>query len=84
MLGEIMDDDDIKYNRRGTDSIIISIQHDIKTLLSEQYGIKKQVERTNGRVATLEIWKSFMLGGLAVISLMVVPIIILWFRNHLT
>ena len=33
----------------------------------------KQVTATNGRVRSLEIWKSFIIGGLTIISAIVIP-----------
>lgn len=38
--------------------------------------IESQTIKTNGRVSKLERWQSYVLGGLSVITLMVVPIII--------
>lgn len=46
---------------------------DIKTDVGE---IKVQVKATNGRVGKLENWQAFMQGGLAVLTIMVVPIVI--------
>lgn len=33
-----------------------------------------QTEKTNGRVGALERWRSFITGGLAILSLIVLPI----------
>ena len=38
--------------------------------------IFKQVTETNGRVTRLERWKSFIHGGMAILSLMVVPVML--------
>lgn len=37
--------------------------------------IIQQVETTNGRVRCLERWRSFMSGGLAVLTAVVLPIV---------
>ncbi len=55
---------------------IHEIKTDVKILLANQAEIKKQVERTNGRVSALEVWKAFLAGGLAVILVLIVPIVI--------
>lgn len=55
---------------------IHEIRSDVKLLLANQSEIKKQVEKTNGRVNALEIWKAFLAGGLAVILVLIVPIVI--------
>lgn len=38
--------------------------------------IKTQVKATNGKVRSLEIWRSFILGGLAILGILVVPVLI--------
>lgn len=38
--------------------------------------IKTQVTATNGRVKKLELWRSFISGGLAIFALMMAPVII--------
>jgi hypothetical protein len=43
--------------------------------------IEAQTTKTNGRVAVLERWQSFLQGGLAILALLVVPIII-YFLTH--
>jgi hypothetical protein len=52
------------------------LRSDVKLLLVNQADIKKQVEKTNGRVAALEIWKAFLGGGMAVILVLIVPVVI--------
>jgi len=37
--------------------------------------IIKQVKETNGRVRCLERWRSFMSGGLAVLTVVVLPLV---------
>lgn len=46
---------------------------DIKT---DTDAIKAQVIKTNGRVGTLEVWRGFISGGLAIVGLLLIPILI--------
>lgn len=46
---------------------------DIKGDIQE---IKEQTQRTNGRVSALEQWRWFILGGLTIISMLIVPILL--------
>jgi hypothetical protein len=45
---------------------------DVRTILIE---IKEQTTKTNGRVNKLERWQSFMMGGLAILTILVLPIL---------
>ncbi len=36
--------------------------------------ILKEVRHTNGRVRSLEVWRGFILGGLTIMSLVIIPI----------
>lgn len=45
--------------------------------------ILTQVKKTNGRVRSLEIWRGFIIGGLAVITALVIPILIVAIKNHI-
>lgn len=56
-----------------TNRELMHLINDIKDKAGETL---EQVKKTNGRVSTLENEKYFMRGGLAVISLLVVPILI--------
>lgn len=44
----------------------------IKEMVTE---IKAQTIKTNGRVGALESWKGFIIGGLSIITLLVIPLI---------
>ena len=63
---------------------LAEVKSDIKLLLFRQTEIKVQVDRTNGRVTALEIWKSFTLGGLAVIMVMIVPVVIYVVESYIS
>jgi len=51
----------------------------IKDIKLDTVEIKNQVQKTNGRVRTLEIWRGFITGGLAIIGIILIPIIIRMF-----
>ena len=38
--------------------------------------IKEQIKISNGRLKNLELWRSFMIGGISVLTLLVVPILL--------
>lgn len=58
---------------------------EIKTSLANQDKVLAvldgKVTTTNGRVKALELWKMFMLGGMGVISMIVIPLIIYIFLH---
>lgn len=41
--------------------------------------IELQTTKTNGRVRSLEVWKGFMMGGMAILSALVIPMVIMVF-----
>ena len=45
--------------------------------------IKLQVMKTNGRVTSLEKSKYFMLGGLAIVSMLVIPLVVYIFTHSI-
>lgn len=66
-----------------SETSVEEIKSDIKTLLVNQKEIKEQVKLTNGRVRNLEGWKFFMIGGLTVLSTLVIPMFLAWFGSQL-
>ena len=56
-----------------TNQTLRHILNDIKTELKElkEIGIK-----TNGRLTKLELWRSYLSGGMAVVILLLIPIVI--------
>ena len=52
------------------------LHHLIKDISTDVKEVVVQVRATNGRVSRLENWQAFMKGGLAVLSILVVPIVI--------
>jgi len=41
--------------------------------------VESQVNKTNGRVSKLEIWRGFITGGLAILAILVIPLILNYF-----
>ena len=58
-----------EYSKRELDGHF----NEIKASLKE---IQTQVTRTNGRVSNLENWRWFITGGIAILSVMVIPILL--------
>jgi hypothetical protein len=52
------------YSKREIDMIIKEIHEDVKAIL-------EQTKKTNGRVNSLEIWRGYITGGLAILGVMV-------------
>lgn len=57
------------YSKREIDEFM----KDIKDTLQR---IEMQTTRTNGRVSSLENWRGFITGGLAILTVLVVPVFI--------
>lgn len=62
--------DDQPFTNREIRSFHEELRNDIKE-------IKTQVKTTNGRVSSLEQWKWFISGGLAILTMLVVPVILM-------
>lgn len=60
---------DKDYSKREIDEKFTDIQASLVR-------IENQTTRTNGKVAELQAWQSFMKGGLAVLTILVVPILL--------
>lgn len=50
--------------------------HYIMDIKNDVEKIVVQTTKTNGRVNSLEVWRGIMIGGIGVISVMVVPLLI--------
>jgi hypothetical protein len=65
---------------------INEMSNDIKTLLDKQALIKTQVEKTNGRVSSLEKFENTAKGAIAIIVIFILPIFFKlaneWISNH--
>lgn len=62
------------YSNREIDRMFLEIQDSLKR-------IEDQTTKTNGRVSSLESWRQYTLGALAVITLLVIPTIV-YFLNY--
>mgnify|MGYP000447449881 CR=1 FL=1 len=63
----------------NTDELNVCI-NDIKTQLNR---IEGKQDFTNGRVRKLEIWKGYLTGGLAILTVLVLPLIFLAVQSFL-
>ena len=52
----------------------------IETNSREHAEIKEQVEKTNGSVANLKIWKGVMQGAVGVLTVIVIPLLFIFIR----
>lgn len=59
------------------------LDHYFKDMKGDLIEIKEQVRKTNGRVNKLEGWQKFIQGGLAIITLLIVPILLFLISNYL-
>lgn len=58
------------------DYSVRELDEKFETIMGKLDRIETQTIKTNGRVAALERWQSFLQGGLAILTLLVVPVII--------
>jgi len=58
-----------EYSNRELDRMFKEIQDTLQR-------IETQTSRTNGRVTRLEMWRQYILGALAIISMVVIPIVL--------
>ena len=78
------------YTRREIDLAIVNISTKLGAWDTKLDNIHDQVKAINGRVASsqtdivsLKSWRSFLAGGLTVITILIVPILLMIAANHL-
>jgi hypothetical protein len=57
------------YTQKEIDLMMVPVHEKLDTII-------EQVKATNGRVRCLERWRSFITGGLAVLTVVIIPIIV--------
>lgn len=57
-----------EYTNRELDDKFNGIHEKLDLILA-------QTTKTNGRVSSLEVWRGFITGGLAIIALLILPIL---------
>lgn len=74
-MGEVSEKLDV-LTQKGTDSIIDrnSIHDALASLKTTTEAILEQTKKTNGRVSKLENWRSYILGALAALATLMLPI----------
>lgn len=58
------------------------LQHQYKDIKSDLFEIKTQTIKTNGSVMSLKLWRSWVVGGLAILSFLVIPLLGYIFMNN--
>lgn len=76
--------EDKPYSKREEDAWRVQVGNQLDR-------IEKQTEKTNGSVARafveiskIQMWKNYISGGLAVITLLLVPILLIMIGNYLS
>ena len=45
--------------------------------------ILEQTIKTNGRVSALEKWRSYTVGAVSIITILVIPVLLMFLKSHL-
>lgn len=69
------------FTNREITHFFEEIKESLKNQDTVLFDLNKKVGETNGRVKALELWRMFILGGLGVMSMMVIPLIIYIYTN---
>lgn len=76
-----------EYSNREIDMKFEAIQQHMKdshaSINEKLDAILTQTTRTNGRVSSLEKWRSYITGAVAVLTVLVLPALFIILRSHL-
>lgn len=73
-----------QYRNREIDEKFNAVHAKLDSILTVASDTKDQAIKTNGRVNKLESWKSFMQGGLAIVTILLVPVLLLLIQIKLS
>ena len=75
------------YTNRELENFFTELHEKIDKNASDQKErdtrIETQVKATNGRVKSLELWRAFLAGGLAILTLLVLPLLFIVLQKFL-
>jgi hypothetical protein len=63
-------------HQASDDSAFKTFQTTLDEDLRQTNKVLDHVEKTNGRISKLELWRMYIMGGMSVIILMIVPILL--------
>jgi len=76
------------YTKRELDHHLTEIKDSLHDMSKNQSMAHEQMitqlRITNGRVKSLELWRSYLLGGLTIISILVVPVFLWVLKDFFT
>ena len=53
-----------------------TLQHILEDIKNELIELKELAMKTNGRLTKLELWRSYLSGGMAVVILLLIPLVL--------
>lgn len=75
---------EVDYSNREIDTKFFNLKEHIdenhQVVMETLDRIEKQTTKTNGRVSSLENWRSWIVGGLAVFAFLVIPLLVYAFN----
>ena len=66
---------DLLFGEDERDGVLTDIKNELIT-------VREQTVKTNGRVSKLEMWRMFILGGLSIVTVLIVPLILYVLTRH--
>ncbi len=71
------------YTKSESDLQFSNLNQKIETDTALTKEVLEHVKRTNGRVRALELWKMFIVGGLTIIAVLVLPILFIFISQFI-